>query len=77
MANFEFGSIVTWNGGFQSTRFITAEQLTAFIDITDIAAVLNTPCGATTTCTVTIDVVSPSGVHSNAVTLIIFVVPMI
>ena len=76
-ANFEPGSIVTWNGGFQSTRFIVAEQVEAFIDITDIAKVLNAPCGTTPTCLVTIDVVNSSGVHSNAVTLKIIVVPMI
>ena len=76
-ANFDSGSIITWNGASHSTQFIVSQQLSAFIDINDLTQVLNTPCGATDTCLVTIDVINAAGVHSNAVTLKIFVPPMI
>lgn len=71
-ANFDSGSIITWNGGFHSTNFVSANQLTAFIDGNDVFQVVTGPsCGATAICAITIDVVNSSGVHSNAVTLTI------
>lgn len=75
--NCDSGSVITWNGASHSTQFIDPSHLTAFIDVPDVNQVLSTPCGATAICLVTIDVVNSAGVHSNAVTLKIFVEPMI
>ena len=75
-ANFDSGSIITWNGGFHSTNFVSANQLTAFINGNDVFQVVTGPsCAATTICAITIDVVNSAGVHSNAVTLTIVELP--